>query len=76
LWNAIQAKDYKKAEKLQKKTVKLVEIMNFTTDVTGVQEMIKLRGLDFGGYPRKPLMTCNKEISDRMKKELEKIDLI
>lgn len=76
LWNAIQARDYKKAEKLQKKTVKLAEVMNLTTDVIGVQEMIKLRGFDFSGYPRRPLMPCDKKISAKMKQELEKLDLI
>lgn len=76
LWNAIQAKDYKKAEKLQKKTVKLAEVMNLTTDLIGVQEMIKLRGFDFSGYPRRPLMPCDKKISAKMKQELEKLDLI
>ena len=76
LWNAIQDKDYKKAEKLQKKIVKLVEVMNLTTNLIGVHEMIKLRGLDFSGYPRKPLLPCDKKISDKMKQELEKLELL
>jgi len=76
LWNAIQARDYKKAEKLQKKTVKLAGVMNLTTDLVGVHEMIKLRGFDFSGYPRRPLMPCDKKISAKIKQELEKLGLI
>jgi len=76
LWNAIQDRDYRGAEKLQKKIVKLAGIMNLTTDIIGVQEMIKLRGLNFGGYPRRPLLPCDKKTSTKMKQELEKLELL
>jgi len=76
IWNAIQARDYKEAEKLQKKMVKLCGVMNLTTDVVGVHEMIKLRGFDFGGYPRRPLLPCDEKISTKIKQELEKLELI
>jgi dihydrodipicolinate synthase/N-acetylneuraminate lyase len=76
LWDAIQARDYKKASEVQKKITRLVQVMNITTDVIGVHEMLWLRGFDFGGYPRPPLKPFSEAQRAKLKEGLVELGLI
>ncbi len=77
LRDAIQNKQYEQAADLQKKTVKLVEIMNMETYIISVQKMLQLRGLNFAGYPRAPLQPfLNEKKSAQLKERLIKLELL
>ena len=76
LWEAIQTKDYDKAAKLQKEIIKLVQVMNLSTDLIGIHEMLRMRGFSFGGYPRKPLKLYDQKLRDKLKEELTKLKLL
>jgi dihydrodipicolinate synthase/N-acetylneuraminate lyase len=54
-WDDIHKGKYKEAAELQKKVTRLVQLINISTDVIGIHEILWLRGFDFGGYPRAPL---------------------
>jgi len=76
LWDAIQRGEYKEARELQKKVTRLVELINITTDVIGIHEILRLRGFDFGGYPRAPLRPCTDKQRANLKQGLLELGLI
>jgi dihydrodipicolinate synthase/N-acetylneuraminate lyase len=75
-WDAIQRGEYKKAGELQKKVTRLVELINITTDVIGIHEILWLRGFDFGGYPRAPLRLYTDKQRANLKQGLLEFGLI
>jgi len=76
LWDAIQGGEYEKAAALQKKVTRLVQLINITTDVIGIHEMLWLRGLDFGGYPRAPLKPYTEKQKAELKQGLVELGLL
>lgn len=76
LWDAIQAKNFDEARKIQRKLTTLVSVMNKPINVVGVHTMLKLRGLDFAGYPREPLVPATEEQIATMKRELQELELL
>lgn len=54
-WDTIRKCEYGEAADLQKRVTRLVQLINISTDVIGIHEILWLRGFDFGGYPRAPL---------------------
>jgi len=75
LWDAIQAKEYKKAAELQKKITRLVGLQAMTIPIVGVHEMLRLRGLDFG-YPRPPLKPFTEAQRAKLKEGLVELGLL
>jgi len=75
LWDAIQAKEYKKAAELQKKITQLVGLQAMTIPIVGVHEMLRLRGLDFG-YPRPPLRPFTDAQRAKLKEGLVELGLL
>lgn len=75
LWDAIQAQEYEKAAKLQKKVTRLVSLQSMTIDVVGAHEMLRMRGLDFG-YPRPPLKSLTEAQRAELKKGLIQMGLL
>lgn len=75
LWDAIQAREYKKAAELQKKVTALVGLQAMTIDVVGVYEILRLRGFDFG-YPRAPLKPFTEAQRGKLREGLVKLGLI
>lgn len=76
LWGAIQRGEYKRAGELQKKVTRLVALINITTDVIGIHEILWLRGFDFGGYPRAPLRPYTDKQRANLKQGLLEFGLI
>lgn len=76
LWDAIQEGEYEKAAALQKKVTRLVQLMNITTDVIGIHEILWLRGFDFGGYPRAPLKPYTEKQKVELKQGLVELGLL
>jgi dihydrodipicolinate synthase/N-acetylneuraminate lyase len=75
-WDAIQRGEYKKAGDLQKKITRLVQLINISTDVIGIHEILWLRGFDFGGYPRAPLKPYTKGQRAKLKQGLVELELL
>ncbi len=75
-WDAIQRGEYKKAGELQKKVTRLVALINITTDVIGIHEILWLRGFDFGGYPRAPLKQYTEGQRTKLKQGLVELGLL
>jgi dihydrodipicolinate synthase/N-acetylneuraminate lyase len=76
LWEAIQRGEYRTAAELQKKVTRLVELINITTDVISIHEILRLRGFDFGGYPRAPLRPYKDKQRAELKQGLVELGLI
>jgi N-acetylneuraminate lyase/4-hydroxy-tetrahydrodipicolinate synthase len=76
LWDAIQDREYVKAAELQRKVTRLVELINLTTDVIGIHEILWLRGFDFGGYPRAPLRPYSEKQRATLEQGLLELGLI
>lgn len=76
LWDAIQRGEYAKAAELQKKVTRLVQLINISTDVIAIHEILWLRGFDFGGYPRAPLRPYKDKQRAELKQGLVELGLI
>lgn len=75
-WDTIQRGEYEKAAELQKKVTKLVQLLNMTTFVVSIHEILWLRDFDFGGFPRAPLKPCTGKQKEKLKEGLTELGLI
>lgn len=76
LWKAIQKREYEKAAELQRKVTRLVQLINITTNIIGIHEMLWLRGFDFGGYPRAPMKPYTEQQRAILKRGLMELGLM
>lgn len=75
-WDDMEKRKYKRAAERQKKVTRLVQLINISTDVIGIHEILRLRGFDFGGYPRAPLRPYADEQRSKLKQGLLECGLI
>jgi N-acetylneuraminate lyase/4-hydroxy-tetrahydrodipicolinate synthase len=75
-WETMQRGEFKKAGEIQKKVTRLVQLINISTDVIGIHEILRLRGLDFGGYPRAPLKPYTEGQRTTLKQGLVELKLL
>jgi N-acetylneuraminate lyase/4-hydroxy-tetrahydrodipicolinate synthase len=75
-WDTIQRGEYKEAADLQKKVTKLVQLLNMTTFVISIHEILWLRAFDFGGFPRAPLKPCTEKQREALRQGLTELGLI
>ena len=75
LWEFVQKKEWEEAQKVQMKVLKIRKIMKMGSTLTNCYAILKIRGID-AGQPRQPYLPVSDDHYDKLKKELEKLEVI
>ena len=75
LWELVQRKEWKEAQKVQMEVLKIRKIMKMGSTLTNCYAILKIRGIDCG-WPRMPYLPVDDELYNKIKEELSKLNVL